>query len=68
MAAADWESVGGARTPESERFAAELVDDVGVTVLTKSGSNRGGTERAEEPESDTTCNVPVAAGDRRRRE
>ena len=37
VAAADWESVGGARTPESERFAAELVGDVGVTQRTESG-------------------------------
>ena len=40
MAAADWESVGGARTPESERFAVELVGDVGVTQRTESGSNK----------------------------
>ena len=37
VAAADWESVGGAWAPESDQFAAELVEVTGMAARTELG-------------------------------
>jgi len=59
VADADWESVGGAWTPESEGFAAEQVEIAVVTNRTEMGIG-GWTERKRPriTESDTNCHDP----------
>jgi len=55
--AADWESVGGARTPELEQSAAERVSDTDVVRQTNR-EREVERQRAEDRESDTTCSAP----------
>jgi len=71
LAAADWESVGGAGTPGSEGCPAEQVAVAGKAKQTKTGTGRSEKKESNNDvprmtESDTTCEAPwpsAIAGD-----
>jgi len=58
VAAADWESVGGAWTPESEGFAAERIESPGKQTRSGEAAEENWAEESQgRTESDTNCSV-----------
>ena len=63
VADANWKSVGGAWTPESNEFAAEQVEITGMAAPTKMG-NRGSDEAEEAEEGPNLIPTVMTRGRR----